>query len=728
MRRSSLGRGVARFAVLLAAFAGHVHALSTGPTIPRSGAPGESNCASCHHATTENTRGTVGISFSGGNTYTPGVWKRVTITLTPNPATTAPTKYGFQFSARAGASRAGRFDIINDNSQTMAVMCAVNATAALTNRPAGGNCAASEFEYIQHNQPYFGFGLAAYTVSFLWQPPATDVGTVTLYATSVLGESPYATPTYPFRTSTTLTYQAAGTATDPVYPAGSLGLEALDTPSNKIVATPTVTANPIYRTAMKRDGSRVYALTLRGNQLLIIDPRNGALLNTISVLGTGVALSPDESRLYVAGFWAGSTSRLYVYNAATGAPLGTPLDFTSADYYFDVAPSRDGRRVYISPRFGGSTVFVIDAATVSQVSSIPAAAPIAAMTVSTDSSRLLVATVDGTTSASNLTIYSTATGTALAPAIALDPIPRGIVLKPDGSSAYVLTQDATNFVRITTIDIATATPVAQFWFPSPGYSYFFRISADGNYFYGGGNANPGGQPDVYAWSVPLNGSPVAIPSAQGILDIAVRPASAGPCAGFTDVVDTDPFCPSVQWMKNRAITVGCTTTSVYCPADVVSRLAMAAFMNRFGNAMTPINVTSYNSNFLLDLDANPKVCSTIDYTYSVPRTAHGVGVVGAGHTNGVSFQVEIVESNDGGTTWTPITLPHAVTAHPNDRRTASALVPATPMLVGTTYRFALRVTRAAGSPLNDLENWQCQLHMRFDNRVSATPPYDEEDE
>ena len=209
---------------------------------------------------------------------------------------------------------------------------------------------------------------------------------------------------------------------------------------------------------------------------------------------------------------------------------------------------------------------------------------------------------------------------------------------------------------------------------------------------------------------------------------ACAPALAAPCAGFTDVNDTDPFCPNVQWVKNRGITIGCSTNTVYCPSEIVTRLAMAVFMNRFGNAMTPVNVTSYNSNFSLDLDANPRVCTTIDYTYSVPRTAHGVGVVGGGHPNGVTFQVEIVESNDGGTTWTPRSQPHPVTAHANDRRTASALVPATAMQVGTTYRFALRVTRAPGSVLSDLENWQCQLHMRFENRVSLTPPYDEDGE
>ena len=63
------------------------------------------------------------------------------------------------------------------------------------------------------------------------------------------------------------------------------------------------------------------------------------------------------------------------------------------------------------------------------------------------------------------------------------------------------------------------------------------------------------------------------------------PASAAPCAGFTDVDTEDPtkapFCTSVEWMKNRAITLGCTST-LYCPDDYVTRLQMAAFMYRLG--------------------------------------------------------------------------------------------------------------------------------------------------
>lgn len=58
-------------------------------------------------------------------------------------------------------------------------------------------------------------------------------------------------------------------------------------------------------------------------------------------------------------------------------------------------------------------------------------------------------------------------------------------------------------------------------------------------------------------------------------------ASAAPCAGFTDVQDTSGFCIHIEWLRNRAITLGCTANQ-YCPADFVRRDQMAAFLYRLG--------------------------------------------------------------------------------------------------------------------------------------------------
>ena len=50
-----------------------------------------------------------------------------------------------------------------------------------------------------------------------------------------------------------------------------------------------------------------------------------------------------------------------------------------------------------------------------------------------------------------------------------------------------------------------------------------------------------------------------------LLALPVAPALALPCAGFTDVDDTSPFCPNVEWLSNRGITLGCAATRCTVP-------------------------------------------------------------------------------------------------------------------------------------------------------------------
>ncbi len=76
----------------------------------------------------------------------------------------------------------------------------------------------------------------------------------------------------------------------------------------------------------------------------------------------------------------------------------------------------------------------------------------------------------------------------------------------------------------------------------------------------------------------------SVRTAVSLLALAVSPvAFAAPCAGFTDVDSTDPFCTQVAWVKNRGITLGCTSATLYCPNAAVTRLQMALFMYRQGN-------------------------------------------------------------------------------------------------------------------------------------------------
>ena len=69
--------------------------------------------------------------------------------------------------------------------------------------------------------------------------------------------------------------------------------------------------------------------------------------------------------------------------------------------------------------------------------------------------------------------------------------------------------------------------------------------------------------------------------------LASGAATAANCGTFTDVDDNAIYCPATQWLKNRAVTLGCTSATLYCPNDTVTRASMALFMNRLGVALTP---------------------------------------------------------------------------------------------------------------------------------------------
>jgi hypothetical protein len=114
-----------------------------------------------------------------------------------------------------------------------------------------------------------------------------------------------------------------------------------------------------------------------------------------------------------------------------------------------------------------------------------------------------------------------------------------------------------------------------------------------------------------------------------VVVVAASPvALSAPCAGFADVDDTSSFCANVQWVKNRSITLGCTSPSLYCPNDPVSRLAMAAFMNRLGDALAPVYVHAANINAFQTVNDQGVACETQAFsTGAYQRVATPVGAM-----------------------------------------------------------------------------------------------------
>jgi hypothetical protein len=213
---------------------------------------------------------------------------------------------------------------------------------------------------------------------------------------------------------------------------------------------------------------------------------------------------------------------------------------------------------------------------------------------------------------------------------------------------------------------------------------------------------------------------------------AAAPASAQTCAGFTDVLTTDSFCPSVEWVKNRGVTTGCTATA-YCPFDVVTRAQMALFMNRLGTALTPVFVRMREQAGVLNLTTAQVVCVSDPVPVTGhPRTALVRGLVnlynpGAGldvkatvvytTTPTAPYTWVLPATNDGnayGSLYPGVSPAYDVSLHPMN---------AIDLAVGSTYRFAFQVATATG-PGNNV-NAYCENLVQVLNRNSATSPLDQ---
>jgi hypothetical protein len=214
-------------------------------------------------------------------------------------------------------------------------------------------------------------------------------------------------------------------------------------------------------------------------------------------------------------------------------------------------------------------------------------------------------------------------------------------------------------------------------------------------------------------------------------------ATALPCAGFDDVDDTASFCGSVAWLKNRAITLGCTGVS-YCPADSVTRAQMALFMNRLGKALTPAVLHREQLRNNVAVGSAPQlICETADYAVpaaSFPRQARFNASVW-GHPNDPGqaawLQGWWVVSVDAGASWSPVgtwlvdQFPGRDWADYAQVAGFPVLAPPLPLSPGGTYRFGISVNNygaPAAYPFNPLV---CQVEVVIDNANPATSPLDE---
>jgi hypothetical protein len=229
--------------------------------------------------------------------------------------------------------------------------------------------------------------------------------------------------------------------------------------------------------------------------------------------------------------------------------------------------------------------------------------------------------------------------------------------------------------------------------------------------------------------------PLLAAGAFALAAFAALPAAAQTCAGFADmpVATYGAFCPSVEWMKNRAITTGCGDGTVYCPETAVSRVAMAAFMKRLGDALAPTFLRKRDAALgALNFVGQQNLCATDAVTINgYPRTAIVRGLVNLYTPDGgMDIRTWVVHSTDNGTTWVPtfqnatdgfaygslyagLTPPDDISLHPMN---------VIDLNVGTSYRFAFATTRATGT--GQIANAYCENLVQLINRNGSSSPFD----
>ncbi len=207
---------VLKFSLILGLVPFAAFAYPEGPPAFRTGAPGDQGTclgSGCHSGSLNPAAGSVKIVLPGANTYTPGVKQHLMVQIVDS----TKQKFGFELTARPASNitggQAGNF---TSSDQLTQVICADESSQP---------CAAKfAQQFVEHTfAGYSASTTGGYTYQFDWTPPATDVGNVNLYVSSVAGPGGAANQNNAnvYTASLTLT-PAAAPANAPVIPPGGV--------------------------------------------------------------------------------------------------------------------------------------------------------------------------------------------------------------------------------------------------------------------------------------------------------------------------------------------------------------------------------------------------------------------------------------------------------------------------------------------------------------------------
>lgn len=203
------------------------------------------------------------------------------------------------------------------------------------------------------------------------------------------------------------------------------------------------------------------------------------------------------------------------------------------------------------------------------------------------------------------------------------------------------------------------------------------------------------------------------------------------CGGFTDVPTSAVYCDASEWLRNRGVTVGCTSTTLYCPGDNVTRAQMALFMNRLGNALSPLvlrNHAAFSTQLgtPINLKSDPVLCNVnhVQPT-NYPRVALVNWAVTARAPAPMLALVRAVASENYGGTWTSIdSATMRMGADTADTWVAASGSTARQIPAGAGLRFGVQALSDASRSGNP-DELRCQLVVSIFSQTGTQSPFDE---
>jgi YVTN family beta-propeller protein/autotransporter-associated beta strand protein len=271
-----------------------------------------------------------------------------------------------------------------------------------------------------------------------------------------------------------------------------LNVWVIDT-STGIVSS--IAAGRSYGVAVSGDQSVVYVSSYTNGTVTPINTATNTAGTPIVTGGSyGLAITPDGKFVYVAN---GTSNTVSIINTATNTVTTTFTGFNNATA---VVVTPDGKTAYVTNQGTGQLV-PIDIATNTRGAAITVGGNPFFLAASPDSKTIYVANSGGTT----VSVINTATNTVTA-TVTVGQTPVDVVVTPDGKTAYVTTQ-----AGIVPIDTATNTAGAVI--TAAGSPFGLTVSPDGKTLYVQ-MSNGGGSVAVYDIATGTFGTPIAAAGGQ----------------------------------------------------------------------------------------------------------------------------------------------------------------------------------------------------------------------